>query len=380
MDTNAMIILACLSLVVWLLLRFCRGGFWRADQCLCENGSLREWPSVIVIIPARNEEQTIRDAVTSLARQDYPGLIHIVVVDDESSDNTLSIVRNWPNLHVVSGDALPKGWSGKLWAIQQGLNYCKVHLPVAKFILMTDADIKHSSKNIRKLVFKAESESLHLVSLMVMLRTKSFWEKLLIPAFVFFFQKLYPFSWVNDPEKQTAAAAGGCILIRRQTLECVDTIKTVRDRLIDDCAIGKEIKSHGPIWLGITNETHSLRAYQSFRDVANMVSRNAFRQLGYSGIALFLTIVGMVITYLVPPITLFYGVVSNHYILASTGALTWIIMSLTYIPTLKFYDEKSWRVLWLPVTALLYTLMTLSSALQYWQGRGSVWKSRMYKS
>tara|TARA_Y100001968_G_scaffold29256_1_gene22638 strand:- start:1059 stop:2207 length:1149 start_codon:yes stop_codon:yes gene_type:complete len=380
LDAHAMIVLAGLSLIIWLLLKFFRGGFWRADQFLSQSGSLRKWPAVVVIIPARNEEQTISDAVTSLAEQDYPGSIHIVVVDDESSDATQSLVGNWPNLHVIQGVALPKGWTGKLWAVQQGLNYVKAHLPSATFILMTDADIKHGRKNIRELVFKAESESLHLVSLMVMLRTKSFWEKLLIPAFVFFFQKLYPFSWVNDPKKKTAAAAGGCILIRRQTLVPADSLKTVRDQLIDDCAIGKEIKARGPIWLGITKETHSLRAYQSLQDVWNMVTRNAFRQLGYSSIALIVTVVGMVLTYLVPPITLFYGFINNHYAVAFIGGLAWIIMSLAYMPTLRYYGEKSWWVFWLPVTATLYTLMTFSSALRHWQGHGSVWKGRTYKS
>ena len=380
LDAHAMIALAGLSLIIWLLLKFFRGGFWRADQCLSQSGSLRKWPAVVVIIPARNEEQTISDAVTSLAEQDYPGSIHIVVVDDESSDATQSLVGNWPNLHVIQGVALPKGWTGKLWAVQQGLNYVKAHLPSATFILMTDADIKHGRKNIRELVFKAESESLHLVSLMVMLRTKSFWEKLLIPAFVFFFQKLYPFSWVNDPKKKTAAAAGGCILIRRQTLVPADSLKTVRDHLIDDCAIGKEIKARGPIWLGITKETHSLRAYQSLQDLWNMVTRNAFRQLGYSSIALIVTVVGMVLTYLVPPITLFYGFISNHYAVAFIGGLAWIIMSLAYMPTVRYYGEKSWGVFWLPVAATLYTLMTFSSALRHWQGHGSVWKGRVYKS
>ena len=380
LDAHAMIALAGLSLIIWLLLKFFRGGFWRADQFLSQSGWLRKWPAVVVIIPARNEEQTISDAVTSLAEQDYPGSIHIVVVDDESSDATQSLVGNWPNLHVIQGVALPKGWTGKLWAVQQGLNYVKAHLPSATFILMTDADIKHGRKNIRELVFKAESESLHLVSLMVMLRTKSFWEKLLIPAFVFFFQKLYPFSWVNDPKKKTAAAAGGCILIRRQTLVPADSLKTVRDHLIDDCAIGKEIKARGPIWLGITKETHSLRAYQSLQDVWNMVTRNAFRQLGYSSIALIVTVVGMVLTYLVPPITLFYGFINNHYAVAFIGGLAWIIMSLAYMPTLRYYGEKSWWVFWLPVAATLYTLMTFSSALRHWQGHGSVWKGRVYKS
>ena len=380
LDAHIVIVLAGLSLVIWLLLKFYRGGFWRADQWLSQSGTLCEWPTVVVIIPARNEEQTIGDAVTSLATQDYPGFIHIVVVDDESSDATPILVGNWPNLHVVQGVALPKGWTGKLWAVQQGLNYARVHLPSATFILMTDADIKHDRKNIRELVYKAESESLHLVSLMVRLRTKSFWEKLLLPAFVFFFQKLYPFSWVNDPKKRTAAAAGGCILIRRQTLLSANTLKTVRGHLIDDCAIGKGIKARGPIWLGISKDTHSLRAYQSLEDVWNMVTRTAFRQLGYSSILLFVTVVGMFLTYLVPPITLFYGLFGNHYAVALIGALAWVVMSLTYLPTLKYYGEKSWRVFWLPVAATLYTLMTLSSALRYWQGHGSVWKGRLYKN
>lgn len=373
-----MMLLTGLSLAAWLVLEFFRGGFWRADQRLGEAGSLGEWPDVVAVIPARNEAPTIGRTVASLMTQRYPGMISVIVVDDGSEDGTAVAAGDWPNLRVVRGSPLPDGWSGKLWAVRQGLAEAQVYHPDAAFVLMTDADIEHGPDNIRKLVFKAESGQRHLASLMVKLRVRSFWEKLLIPAFVFFFQKLYPFAWVNDPESPTAAAAGGCMLIRRDVLRRAGGVEAIRGELIDDCAMGRLIKRFGPIWLGLTDETRSLRAYDRLDDIWNMIARTAFAQLDYSLISLVGAVGGMIVIYLAPPFAMFYGLAHGHGGLAMTGALIWLVMAVSYWPTLKLYGEPFWRTAWLPAAAALYTLMTVSSALRHWQGRGGAWKGRHY--
>ena len=373
-----MMSLAGLSLAIWLVLEFFRGGFWRADQRLSESEPLSNWPGVVAIIPARNEAMTIGRTVASLMRQNYAGRVHVIVVDDGSDDGTAAAAGNWPNLQVLTGSPLPLGWTGKLWAIQQGLAKANVHLPDAKYILMTDADIVHGPDNITELIIKAEREQRHLVSLMVKLRVRSLWEKLLIPAFVFFFQKLYPFPWVNDPASPTAAAAGGCMLIRRETLQRVGGVELIRDQLIDDCAMGRLIKAHGAIWLGLTDETHSLRAYDTLDDIWDMVARTAFAQLNYSLLSLIGTVAGMAVIYLVPPVAVFYGLAQGHSSIAITGGVSWLVMAVSYSPTLKLYSEPMWRAAWLPVAALFYTMITISSALRHWQGKGGCWKGRYY--
>ena len=378
MNADVMMSLAGLSLAIWLVLEFFRGGFWRADQRLSDSEPRSYWPSVAAIIPARDEAPTIGRAVASLMRQNYAGPIHVIVVDDGSDDDTAAAAGDWPNLRVVPGSLLPGGWTGKLWAVHQGLTQVNVYLPDAKYILMTDGDIVHGPDNITQLVNKAESEQRHLVSLMVKLRAQSFWEKLLIPAFVFFFQKLYPFPWVNDPASPTAAAAGGCMLIRRETLQRVGGVESIRDQLIDDCAMGRLIKAHGAIWLGLTDETRSLRAYDTLDDIWSMVARTAFVQLDYSLLSLIGTVAGMVVIYLVPPVAVFYGLAHGHYNIAITGGVSWAVMAASFWPTLKLYDGHMWRAASIPIAALLYTMMTISSALRHWQGKGGSWKGRHY--
>ena len=378
MNADAMMLLSGFSLAVWLILEFFRGGFWRADQRLGDAGSLEHWPNVVAIIPARNEARTIGQTVTSLMNQYYPGTISVIVVDDGSEDGTAAAAGDWPNLRVVTGSPLPEGWSGKLWAVHQGLTQAQVYHPDAAYVLMTDADIEHGPDNIRELVYKAVSEQRFLVSLMVKLRARSFWEKLLIPAFVFFFQKLYPFPWVNDPVSPTAAAAGGCMLIRRDVLSHAGGVEAIRGELIDDCAMGRLIKRFGPIWLGLTDQTRSLRAYERLDEVWDMVARTAFVQLDYSLVSLMGTIGGMIIIYVIPPLATFYGLAYGHDGIALTGGVTWLVMAVSYWPTLKLYGEPMWRAAWLPVAAVLYTLMTVSSALRHWQGRGGAWKGRHY--
>jgi len=377
-NADVMMSLAGLSLAIWLVLEFFRGGFWRADQRLSESEPRSYWPSVVAIIPARDEAPTIGRTVASLMRQNYAGPIHVIVVDDSSDDGTAAAAGDWPNLRIVPGSLLPGGWTGKLWAVHQGLTHVNVYFPDVEYILMTDGDIIHGPNNITQLVNKAESEQRHLVSLMVKLRAQSFWEKLLIPAFVFFFQKLYPFPWVNDPASPTAAAAGGCMLIRRETLQRAGGVEPIRDQLIDDCAMGRLIKAHGAIWLGLTDETRSLRAYDTLDDIWSMVARTAFVQLDYSLLSLIGTVAGMVVIYLVPPAAVFYGLAHGHYNIAIIGGVSWAVMAASYWPTLKLYDGPMWRAAWLPAAALLYTMMTISSALRHWQGKGGGWKGRHY--
>jgi len=378
MNADAVQLLAAFSLTAWLVLEFFRGGFWRADQRLGTAGQLSAWPDVVAVIPARNEAATIGRTVASLMNQDYPGEIHVIVVDDGSDDGTAEAAGNWPHLRVVSGTPLPGGWTGKLWAVHQGLTAAQVYAPEAAYVLMTDADIEHAPTNIRELVYKAETDGLHLVSLMVKLRCRSAWERLLIPAFVFFFQKLYPFPWVNDPASPVAAAAGGCMLIRRETFQRVGGVEPIRDKLIDDCALGALIKKQGPIWLGLSAETHSLRAYDSLDEIWDMVARSAFTQLDHSVFALLGTIAGMLLIYMVPPFAVIYGLAYSMDHIAITGGVAWAVMVISYQPTLRLYHEPIWRGLGLPVAAFFYTLMTLSSAFRHWSGAGGAWKGRHY--
>ena len=378
MNTDALFLLAVISLAVWLIMEFFRGGFWRADQRLERAGELPEWPGVVAVIPARNEAPSIGQTVGSLVHQNYPGDLRVIVIDDNSTDGTADAVGPSPKAHVFSGMDLAPGWSGKLWAVHQGLEYAREIMPEARYVLMTDADIDHHADNVRELVFKAESGNLHLVSLMVKLRSRSFWERLLIPAFVFFFQKLYPFPWVNDPASPMAAAAGGCMLIRRDTLDSAGGIEPIRDRLIDDCAMGALIKARGPIWLGLSAETKSLRAYEELDEIWDMVARTAFVQLDHSIFALIGTLAGMVIVYLVPPVAVVAGLIWSHLEIGLLGASAWLIMATAYYPTLRLYGEAPWRGLSLPAAALLYALMTLSSALRHWSGEGGAWKGRHY--
>ena len=378
MNADVLFLMALLSLAVWVILEFFRGGFWRADQRLTKGGDLPEWPGVVAVIPARDEAATIGRTVGSLVHQNYPGTMDVVVVDDNSSDGTAAAVGPSPRAHVFSGMALQAGWSGKLWAVHQGLEYAREVSPDAKYVLMTDADIDHHGDNVRELVYKAETEQLGLVSLMVKLRSESFWERLLIPAFVFFFQKLYPFPWVNDPASPMAAAAGGCMLIRRDVLEAAGGVEPIRDRLIDDCAMGALIKARAPIWLGLTSETHSLRAYEELDEIWDMVVRTAFVQLDHSVLALAGTIAGMVVVYVAPPVAAITGLAMADGGIALAGGLAWSIMTISYYPTLRLYDEPAWRALSLPVAAFFYALMTVSSALRYWSGEGGAWKGRHY--
>ena len=342
---------------------------------------MNPWPGVVCVIPARNEAPTIGGTVKSLLEQDYPGPVSVIVVDDNSDDGTAQVANAaaTKGLSVVTGKPLADGWSGKLWAVKQGLDAAEEIDADAAYVLLTDADITHDSESLRRLVAKAEVDGLNLVSLMVRLRCESLWEKLLIPAFIFFFQKLYPFPWVNDPARPLAAAAGGCMLIRRGALRHIGGVDSIRDRLIDDCALAGQIKKYGPIWLGLSNKVRSERAYGALSEIWEMVARTAFGQLGNSILALIGTVLAMSIAYLVPPIAA-SGVLGGGAG-AALGVLTWWgLMGIAFWPTLILYGmPKAWSLL-LPVAAFLFTLMTVSSAIRYWRGRGGAWKGRHYKT
>ena len=371
---------ASLSLIIWIGLILFRGNFWRSDQKLDIHTDRDHWPSVTAIIPARNEVETIGATVTSLLEQDKSVDLNVIVVDDNSDDGTAEAAGTSDHLTVIMGKPIVPGWSGKLWAVSQGISYAGEAFPDTDYLLLTDADIEHHATNLMELVSKAEEGRLGLVSLMVKLRCVSFWEKLLIPAFIFFFQKLCPFPMVNNPKNETAAAAGGCMLVSRQTLVEVGGVEEIKERLIDDCALAALIKPHKPIWLGLSEKTVSLRAYQELSEIWNMVARTAFVQLNHSVVALIGTVIGMVLIYLAPAAALVLGLLTGQDQLAMVGGLCWLIMTMSYVPTLKLYDLPLLYVCMLPVSGFLYTLMTISSAFRHWKGQGGAWKGRSYPS
>ena len=377
---------SALALVLWLGLWWGRGGFWRADQVLpAQPEPLPHWPGVAVLIPARNEADSLPHTLPSLFQQQYPGVWDIWLVDDQSEDGTAGVAMALAQqfgatarLHILTGAALPAGWSGKLWALEQGWQAIQTQEHYT-YILLTDADICHAPDSLRQLVTQAETQQLGLVSWMVRLRCVSWWDRLLIPAFVFFFQKLYPFPWVNDPAHPTAAAAGGCILLARPVLAQLGGFGGLRGALIDDCTLAQRVKGLGVrIWLGLTRTTYSVRPYGTLASVWAMVTRTAFTQLGYSPWWLLGTVLGMGIIYLWPPVGLLWGLVWGNPWLAGVNALTWGLMSFLYGHTLRWYELPPVWGSTLPLAAGLYTLMTLDSARRYWQGQGSAWKGRVY--
>lgn len=380
MDT-ALTVLAGLSALIWLYLLFARDGFWRGRERLSGDAEPKDWPCVVAIVPARNEAETIKACLTSLAEQDYPGDFRIVMVDDASTDATAEIARNVAAngerpIEIVSGAPLEPGWTGKLWALNQGVTAAGD----AEFLWFTDADITHGKGVLRALAAKAETDKRDIVSLMVRLHCATFWEAVLIPAFIFFFQKLYPFAAVNDPTRRTAGAAGGCLLIRRRALEAAGGIEAVHDRLIDDCALADAVKrSGGHIWLGLADDSRSIRPYTRLGEIWDMVARTAFTQLGYSWIKLVGTVIGMILVYLVPPLTTLLE--PFHVNLAATllAIVAWGLMALAYGPTLRYYGHSAVEgFITLPLAAVLYTAMTITSALRHRRGQGGKWKDRHY--
>jgi len=377
--------IAALAAAIWLYLVFARGGFWLSSERhqggpATLPGSPPSWPSVTVVIPARDEADGIAETIGSLLRQDYAGAFKIVLVDDNSSDGTAEVARRCAGeanaaerLEIIAGQPLPSGWTGKLWAVKQGVAAAQSAPQPPDYILLSDADIVYAPDVLAGLVTRAVIGKLVLTSLMVKLRCQSFAEQSLIPAFIFFFQMLYPFPWVNKPTSATAAAAGGCMLVRSDALRAAGGIDAIRNALIDDCSLAKLLKVRGPIWLGLTERVFSSRPYPEFEDIRRMVSRSAYAQLRYSPVLLAGTVVGMAITYLAPPLLTLFASGPARWL----GLLAWALMAVAFAPTLRLYGRS---LLWgwaLPAIALCYMLFTLDSALQYARGKGGMWKGRV---
>ena len=377
-------LIASMVLAIWLYLLVARGGFWQAAER--EEGGpagnspdSQRWPSISAVIPARDEAECIGETVASLLRQDYPGAFDVIVVDDQSRDGTAQIAQKAAEtigaghrLTVLPGHSLPGGWTGKLWAQHQGVEFANAKPEPPDLVLLTDADIVYAPEVLTSLVGRAQAGGYGLTSLMVKLRCKSFAERLFIPAFIFFFQMLYPFAWANNPRRSTAAAAGGCMLVRREVLNNAGGMASIRTALIDDCALAKSLKAHGPIWIGLTDRVHSIRAYPSIGDIRSMVSRTAYAQLRYSPLLLAGTVLGLAITYLAPvALTLFASGLAQFL-----GLFTWLLMAFTFRPTLRFYGLSRLWGLALPAIAAIYMAFTLDSAYQHARGRGGMWKGR----
>jgi hopene-associated glycosyltransferase HpnB len=371
------IILACATLAVWVYLMMARGGFWRCAERDEEGPSLAFWPSIVAVIPARDEAEGVAQTIGTLLKQDYPGAFTVVLVDDGSTDATVEVARSaaaeaaqGERLRVLTGASLPAGWTGKLWAMKQGFENASASGPT--FVLFADADIVFAQGALRRLVSRAMSDNLALVSLMAKLRCESFIERALIPAFIFFFQMLYPFSWVNGPNRTFAAAAGGCMLVRRDVLEAVGGLEAIRGALIDDCALAKQIKRRAPIRLALTEQVISTRSYSTFWEARTMIARSAYAQLRYSPLLLAGTVAGLALTYLVPVLLALLGQGFAQY----CGLATWAIMFVALQPTLSFYRVSPLWGVFLPAIAAIYLLFTLDSAYQYTRGRGGLWKGR----
>ena len=370
-------ILGLLSLLTWLYLLLARGSFWRMS--FESSAAPASAARVVALIPARDEADLIGDTVRSLLEQAHAGPLQVIVIDDASSDGTAeaatcaaSAIGASERLIVVRGAPLPAGWTGKLWAMSQGVRAAAAL--DADYLLFTDADIHHEPDAIAAMVARAQSEQLDLVSCMVELRAQTLAEKLLVPAFVFFFFMLYPPRWIASPRARTAGAAGGCMLMRPRALTAMGGLESIRSALIDDCALARAAKSSGAkIWLGLTRHSRSTRPYGSFGAVGRMISRTAFNQLRHSYLLLGATLAGMCLTYLVPPVLLFSG----DPISVILGAGGWVLISLAYWPIVHFYKLPPSWVLTLPAVAVFYAVATAHSALQYALHRGGQWKGRI---
>jgi hopene-associated glycosyltransferase HpnB len=360
--------LALLSLCVWIFLFFAHGFYWRSRPQLSK-AAPQELPDVDIIVPARDEAGTIQAAIASLLSQDYGGNFRVLLIDDSSTDGTAEAAGSAPNLTVIRLDSKPPGWTGKLWALQQGIT-----ASCAPILLLTDADILHRPEHLATLLAKLLTAQLDMVSEMVRLSCRSLAERLLVPAFVYFFQMLYPFAKVNDPRSTVAAAAGGTILLRRAALERIGGLAAIKDALIDDVALAREIKRGGPIFLAHTQLAASIRPYRRFADIWHMISRTAFTQLRYSPLMLLLTIAGLAIVWFVPPYEAVFAGGWRFY----CGVAACILAASSYVPTLDRYRRNKFGALAMPVIAVFYMAATIASAVNYWRGKGASWKNRAY--
>lgn len=405
------------SLAAWGWLLLGQGFFWRTDQRLparaeCATGEGRRygahdrgrgrdhkgraeeaegadrddpkrWPSVALVVPARDEAAVLPESLPSLLAQVYPGEAEIFLIDDGSQDGTGRLARELsarygglPLTVATPGEPEP-GWTGKLWALRHGIALARAHDP--EYLLLTDADIAHEPDSLRELVVAARTHGLDLVSQMARLRVVSGWEKLVVPAFVYFFSQLYPFRWINSPGARTTAAAGGCVLLRMEAAERARVPESIRQAVIDDVSLARAVQhSGGRIWLGLAERVDSVRPYPRLTDLWRMVSRSAYAQLRHNPLLLVLTVAGLAVVYLAPPVGLCVGVFGGDSAAGWLGFAAWAVMTGTYVPMLRYYRLSLWPAPLLPFTALLYLLMTVDSAVQHYRGRGAAWKGRTY--
>ncbi|MGP3633926.1 glycosyltransferase [Streptomyces sp. 24-1644] len=378
--------IAVSSLVVWVWLLLGQGFFWRTDQRLPRRTDPPRWPSVAIVVPARDEAGMLPVSLPSLLAQDYPGEVEIFLVDDCSKDGTGDLARTLSVRYgglplTVSSPGEPEpGWTGKLWAVRHGIALARVREP--EFLLLTDADIAHEPDSLRELVAAATTGTaggFDLVSQMARLRVVSVWERLIVPAFVYFFGQLYPFRRVNRAGSGTAAAAGGCVLLRTEAADRARIPESIRHAVIDDVSLARAVRrSGGRIWLGLAERVDSVRPYPRLGDLWRMVSRNAYTQLRHSPLLLAGTVPGLALVYLAPPVTLVTGLLTGDAVAAWAGGAAWAVMAGTFMPMLAYYRQSLWLAPLLPVTALLYLLMTVDSAVQHRRGRGAAWKGRTY--
>jgi hopene-associated glycosyltransferase HpnB len=365
-------LLALLSLLIWLYLFLLHGRFWLSTPEL-QSAKPAQSPDVDIIVPARDEAETIGRVIASLLAQEYAGRFRVILVDDSSSDGTATIAAGiapaGSSLRILTGQPKPPGWSGKLWAVSQGIAHSE-----APVLLLADADIVHDPRHLATLVARLESPAVDMVSEMVRLNCVSFAERALVPAFVYFFQMLYPFALVNRPDAKVAAAAGGTALIRRSALERIGGIASIKGALIDDVMLAKSVKRGGTIYLGHSGLATSIRPYPRIGDIWHMITRTAFTQLRYSGALLLLTLLGLTLVWWVP---IGEAVVGRGWE-RGCGAVAFALAAVSFVPTLRRYGRNPLWSLGLPLIALFYMAATLSSALNYWRGSGARWKNRDY--
>ncbi|MGW7663929.1 glycosyltransferase [Streptomyces sp. NPDC054756] len=375
--------IAVCSLSAWLWLLLCQGFFWRTDVRLPRRTDPGEWPSVCVVVPARDEAAVLPASLPSLLAQEYPGRAEVFLVDDGSGDGTGELARRLAREHgglpltVDSPGEPPAGWTGKLWAVRHGIGLARAREP--EYLLLTDADIAHAPDSLRELVAAARAGGFDAVSQMARLRVDSLWERLVVPAFVYFFAQLYPFRRIGRRGARTAAAAGGCVLLRTDTAVRARIPDAIRGAVIDDVALARAVsRGGGRIWLGLADRVDSVRPYPRLADLWRMVSRSAYAQLRHQPLLLLGTIAGLALVYLVPPAGLAWGAATGDGVTAVLGGLAWLVMTGTYVPMLRYYRQPLWLAPLLPVTAFLYLLMTADSAVQHYRGRGAAWKGRTY--
>lgn len=390
---------ASVSLAVWVWLLLGQGFFWRTDQRLPKtgrgggharvraDGRAEAWPGVVVVVPARDEAGVLPLSLPSLLAQDYPGRAEVILVDDGSTDGTgrlaaelaaeLAARHDGLPLTVVSPGEPGPGWTGKLWALRHGMALARARGP--EFLLLTDADIAHEPDSLRRLVAAARDDGRDLVSQMARLRVTSFWERLAVPAFVYFFAQLYPFRRINADRPRATAAAGGCVLLRTETAVAAGVPDAIRTAVIDDVSLARAVRAAGGrIWLGLAERVDSVRPYPGLGELWRMVARSAYAQLRYSPPLLLGTVAGLVLVYLVPPAACVAGLVSGDAPAAWAGGAAWAVMTGTYLPMLRYYRQPVWTAPLLPFTAFLYLLMTVDSAVRHHRGRGGAWKGRVY--